>query len=49
MLWRRLAYNTSLVERLDEEVEPLVSLLTLWKLCLFWCVRFVVSRILDTS
>lgn len=27
MLWRRLAYNTSLVERLDEEVEPLVSLL----------------------
>ena len=27
MLWRRLAYNTSLVEVLDEEVEPLVSLL----------------------
>lgn len=25
MLWRRLAYNTSLVERLDGEVEPLVS------------------------
>lgn len=36
MLWRHLAYRTSLVEKLaDEEVEPLVSLLALRNLCLY--------------
>lgn len=42
MLWRHLAYRTSLVEKLgDEEVEPLVSLLPFFNFCLYVYVWLV--------